>query len=455
MADFDVMVIGGGPAGFAAALKAAEAGAEVALIEAERPGGACVHYACIPTNILLDSAINFVEARSLATLGVFDAGEQFNFGRAVARKDALVQQLFDGMATALRTSRVKVIAGRAAFVSPSRVEVITSASTNQISAEAFVITTGTRWEPPAIPGLDAERILTADAIQRLTVAPKSAVVLGGGAAGTAFALEYAALLAIAGSEVAFAAPGERLVPALDADLDATAATALTDLGVRVFYRATCVAGGPTSFTIAHKDGSLEVPGAVVVAADVRRPYFETLNLSSAGVDASGHIMVGRDCRTNVPHIFAAGDVTGGPMLASAAAQMGEVAGANAIGGDAMTRLGALPHILHTLPGIAWVGRTEEAALAEGFKVTSGASDLAFNPRAIALGARSGIVKVVAERTLGEILGVHIVGPDASELIGIAAAAIQAEATLADLASMTFSHPSMAEGLVEAARRALR
>jgi dihydrolipoamide dehydrogenase len=455
MADFDVIVIGGGPGGFAAAIKAAEAGAAVALIEAEKPGGACVHYACIPTNILLDSAINYVEARSLAALGVFEAGQTFNFGRAVARKDALVRQLADGVTRALRTSNVTVIAGRAAFVSPSTVEVLGPEGKRQLSAEAFVIATGTRWEPPSIPGVPTDRVLTADAVQRLAVAPESAVVLGGGPAGTAFAVEYAALLAIGGGEVAFVAPGERLVPALDGDLDGAAATALTDLGVSVFYGAACVAGGPRSVTIAHQGGSIEVPGEIVVAADARRPYFETLNLGAAGVEASDRVPVGRDCRTNVPRIFGAGDVTGGPMLASAAAQMGEVAGVNAAGGHATTRPGALPHVLHTLPGIAWVGRTEVEARAEGFDVACGMCDLSFNPRSLALGARPGMVKVVAERSLGEILGVHVVGSEASELVGIAAAAMQGETTLAGLASMTFSHPSMAEALVDAARQALR
>ena len=455
MADFDVIVIGGGPAGFAAALRAAEGGAQVALVEAERPGGACVHYACIPTNILLDSAVEYLKARSLAVFGVFEMGEAFNFGRAVARKDALVRQLSEGVAIALRTSGVRTIAGKAAFVSPASVELVSSEGRDQLSAEAFVIATGSRWDPPEVPGLAAERILTADAVQGMVVAPESAVVLGGGPGGTAFAVEYAALLAIAGSDVAFVAPGERLVAGLDADLDAAVEAVLTDLGVKVFYGAGCVGSGPTRLTVSHRGGSVEVPAEVVIAPDVRRPYFEALNLALAGVDAAGHIKVRRDCRTNLPHIFAAGDVTGGPMLASAAAMMGEVAGANAVGGEVVTRLGALPHILHTLPGVAWVGKNEGDARAEGYDVVSGISDLAFNPRATALGSGGGIVKVVADRRLGEILGVHVIGPEASEIVGIAAAAIQAELMLTDLSSMAFVHPSVAEGLVEAARRALR
>ena len=189
MADFDVVVIGGGPAGYSAALKAAERGATVALIEAEQPGGACVHHACIPTNILFDSAIRHVEARELAVMGVFEAGEQFNFARAAARKDALVRQMASGIQTALRIRKVTVIEGRAAFTSPSTVRVTTADGGRELTAEAFIIATGTRWEPPVLPGFAPQRVLTADAVQALPSAPRSALLLAEGAGDVPFGLE--------------------------------------------------------------------------------------------------------------------------------------------------------------------------------------------------------------------------------------------------------------------------
>ncbi len=454
MSDFDVLAIGGGPAGYAAALRAAELGARVALVEAEQPGGACVHHACVPTEILLDAALKYVEARELGVLGVFEAGEQFNFARASARMGALTRQVADGVRAALRMRGVALIEGRATFLSPGAVSVMTAGGTEEVSAEAFVIATGTRWDPPTFVGVPPERVLTADGVQALVVAPKSALVLAGGPCEVDFGLEYATLLAIAGSEVTVATRNPRLLPALDATLAGAARMTLTDLGIRVIEGMTDFGAAGAVVSIQHEGGESAVPAENVVVADVRRAYFESLNLAAAGVTAEDRIPVDRCCRTNVAHIFAAGDVTGGMMLSSAATHMGVVAGTNATGAEAATRLTAVPRVLHGVPEIAWAGMSEEAARASGYDVVSGVFDLAFNVRSIALGARKGVVKVVSDRVLGEILGVHAVGPGAGEMVSVAGALMQSEATIHDLAGMVAWHPSMTEGLIEAARRAL-
>ena len=451
MESFDVAVIGGGPAGYAAALKAAELGAQVALIEAEKPGGACVHHACIPTNIMLDAALTHLEARELGVMGVFEAGEQFNFARAAARKDALVKKMGDGIAAALKLRKVKVIEGRAAFGDPHTLDVT---GHDQVRAESIIIATGTRWEAPAIPGVAPERVLTADAVQALPKAPASAVVLGDGPSGTAFGLEYAMLLALAGSSVSIVTSGATILPALDGTVTGILKSALEGAGIRVFENASLAGEGVDTVRVDAANGTESVAAEVLVAADPRRPFFESLNLPAAGVTTTDCIPVDRGCRTNVPHIFAAGDVTGGTMLTNAASHMGEVAGANAAGADERSRLSLIPHLLHTVPEVAWIGLTEEQARAEGYDVRVGLADLSYNARAITLGAREGIVKVVADGELGEVLGVHAAGPNASELLAVATTIMQAEIPLADLAAMTYWHPSIAEGLVEAARRAL-
>jgi dihydrolipoamide dehydrogenase len=454
MAGYRVAVVGGGPAGYAAALKAAESGAEVTLIEAEQLGGACVNYACIPTNILLHSALAHVEALEMGVMGVFSAGETFNLGRAAARKDALVRGMRDGIAAAVRMRKVRHLEGRAAFRSVNVLTVSTGSGTEDIQAEAFVLATGTRWEPPSIPGVAAERVLTADGVQSLPQAPKSAVVLGGGPAGTAFALEYAVLLALAGTEVVLAAPGTALVPRLDSDLHGFVVSSLEAVGVRVVTGVRAAGGDASILVLDGGENSQTVPAEVVVAADVRRPYFETLGLANAGVRAGQGIIVDAQCRTSAAHVFAAGDVTGGAMLSSVASHMGEVAGANAAGDDRCTRLTVIPHVLHTLPETAWVGQTEAEARAAGHNVSTGVHDLSFNAHAVVAGGRQGIVKVVAERELGEILGVHAAGPGAAEIVTVAAALMQAEATVHHLAEMVPWHPSAAEGLRDAARRAV-
>lgn len=452
MADFDVVVIGGGPAGYSAALRAAERGATAALIEAERPGGACVHHACIPTNAMLGAVDAFIAARELDAVGVLQVGEQFNFARAAARKETLVRMIAGNIEAALRMRRVQVVRARASFASAERVK-LDGDDRGEVSAEAIVIATGTRWEPPTVPGVPPDRVLTVDQVHTVQTPPASALVLGRGPAETAFALEYAFMLAAAGSTVTIATPHPRIVPALDGALAELATAVLADAGVTVLTEATVTGAEGERVSIRHAGGVAEVPAEVVIAADPRRPFFETLDLPTAGVRADGRIPVDAGCRTNVASIFAAGDVTGGAMLTAAALHMGEVAGENAAGGEAVARLVRLPHLLHTVPEIGWIGLTEEAARAQGYDVRTGVSDLAYNARAITLGARQGLVKVVADRELGEILGVHAIGPAVSEILAAAAVAMQAEVTLDDLASTVHWHPSVAESLSEAARRA--
>lgn len=456
MADYDVLVIGGGPGGYAAALRAAEHGATVAVVEMGEPGGSCVNYSCIPTNILLSSVASFLDARELDVMGVFSAGETFNLGRANARKDALVRKLSDGIAAMLRMRKVSLIAGRAQFGSPYAVDVaLADGSASQLSAEAFIIATGARWEAPEIPGYPADRILMPDDVQSLAAAPGSVVVLADGPGDVPFGAEYAVLLAAAGSEVTLVTQGERWFSALDQDVAPLARANLEALGVHVETGARITRGDAASVTLATATGERALPADTVLAADPRQAFTAALGLDAAGVHVESHVPVDRTCATNVPHIFAVGDVTGGAMLTNVAEHMGNVAGTNATGGTAAVRLARIPRLVHTFPPVGWVGLTEAEARAQGYDVTVGRADLAFNARSLSLGAREGAVKLVAERELGEILGVHVVGAGADEIITGAAFAIQSESPVDELAATRQWHPTFAEALGEAARQALR
>lgn len=451
MTDFDVVIIGAGPAGFAAAMTAAERGASVAVVEAERPGGACVHHACIPTNILLDSMHQHLAARELDVFGLFKVDEQLKYARAAARKDALVRQLTSGIEVALKIHKITVLKGHGSLGGPGQVLV---SGIGDVSTEAVIVATGAHWEAPSLPGVAPERVLTPDLVQALVTAPASACVLGGGPADTAFALEYAVLLAASGSRVTLATPHSRLVPALDETIAQILTTALTEQGIRLLFDAAVEDGEGGSVLVRHRDGVEHVPAEVVVAADPRRVSRAGLNLESAGLVGDGPIEVDGGCRAGVEWLFAAGDITGGAMLSNAAAQMGEVAGINATGGEARTRLGALPALLHTIPTAGWIGLTEQEARRRGYDVRTGIGDLSTNARAVALGAREGLIKVVTEAELGEVLGVHTLGPGVEEVLAAAALAMQAELTVQDVASTVHWHPSIAESLAQAARRAL-
>uniref|UniRef100_UPI002ADE7763 FAD-dependent oxidoreductase n=1 Tax=Tepidiforma sp. TaxID=2682230 RepID=UPI002ADE7763 len=320
---FDVAVIGGGAAGVAAALEAASLGAAVALVESARPGGSCVHHTCIPTTILLESAAAFVAAREAAVAGIFTAGEALQLGRANDRAAALVRQLAAGVETALRRARVTVLQGRAAFRQPGLLEV---SGSGPLAADAVVVAAGCAWEPPAIPGLPPDRLVTPDVVQSWREPPASCLILGGGPSGGLFAIEYAVLLALAGSAVTLAAPGPLLCPGFDDDLQPVIADLLAAVGVTARAGHAPVAAEDRCVRLAGPGGECSVEADVVLAADPRVPSLEGLCLERAGLQPrDGAIPVDPACATGIPGIYAAGDVTGTGMLSSTAALQGRVA----------------------------------------------------------------------------------------------------------------------------------
>lgn len=455
MAPVDVAVIGGGPAGHAAALAAASRGATVVLIEAEAIGGQCVHSTCIPSGLMLSAAIPFIEVQELGVTGVMDVGAALNLGRAQARRQALVARLAKTVEASLALAGVKVVLGRAHVTAPGQLEVMAAGGgTEALCARALVVATGSRWEPPHFSGVPDSRVVTLDAVVSLDRAPSSALVLAGGPPGTAFAVEAAFLLAAAGTEVLLAAPGERLIEALDADVDEFVRVALENMGIRTVTGASLVAAPDGGARVIYAGGGDAMKAEMVVAPDLRQPHTASLGLETAGVTLGpdGSVPVDDRCRSDVPGLLAAGDVTGDAMVTASAQVAGRVAGANATGADERLRLNAVPRVLHAIPGVAWVGIGEEAAAAAGWDVDVSLVDLTTSARSIVLGGRDGALKLVADREFGQILGVQVVGSDVAEIAAVAALAIQAELTVHDLAASVQWHPSAAESLADAARR---
>jgi dihydrolipoamide dehydrogenase len=442
--DVDVVVIGGGSAGHAAALAAARRKASVVVVETHLVGGNCVHHTCIPSGSMLSAVGPFLETQELGVAGVFDVGQDLRLGRAGARRDALVARLAGGVKASFDNAGIRVLTGTARFAGPHDVEVrLAAGAIEQLHARAVVIATGSDWEPPRLDGVSPAKLVTLDSVVALGAAPASAVVLSGGPARTAFSVESAFLLAAAGCVVTFVAPGGRTVPALDEEVDQLVRASLDGLGVTVLGSA------DTDRVRAALAGS-----AIVVAPDGRAPRTAGLGLSGVGIklDEAGAVVVDAQMRTSLEHVYAAGDVTGGAMVTQVAAHGGRAAGINATGGAASVRLDVVPHVLHTVSPIAWVGLSAAEAGAAGYDVDVAMVDLGWSARGITLGGREGVLTLVVDREFGQVLGASAVGPEAGEIIAVAALAVTSELTVDDLASSVQWHPSAAENLTDAARQ---
>jgi dihydrolipoamide dehydrogenase len=463
--DFDLVVIGSGPAGYSAALRAAELGGGVAVVEHQGAGGNCVRFNCVPSNILLDTVRTALESQALGLQGVLPSTGEPSFSRALARQAHLVAGVETGIRNLLASRRVRYVAGRAKLAqageSDLRVAVQLAEGGNEdLSAGTVIVATGARGVPPTLPGIPPDGVLTSDQLLTLPEPPPSLLVLGGGPAGLVFALEYAFLFTAFGSRVTLAEAGPHVLPGEDADLAGYLAQSLETAGLRVLTGAQVKGfdeeGGERRAMLSTPAGDTAVPAAAVVAPDCRMPYLEGLGLEVLGarLGENGALTVDDGGATSVPGLYGAGDCTGGMMLSHAAIQEGRVAAESALGQKSRLDLRALPRCIHTHPEYAAVGLSDQEARAAGRQVRVGLADLSANARAAALGQPEGVVKLVADARTGEILGVHILGPQASELIGQAVLAMRLEATVYDLAATVYWHPSLSEALSEAARRVL-
>ena len=452
MEDKDVIVIGSGPGGHAAALRAVELGARVTVVEAGPAGGNCVNFGCIPNNIMLETVRFGLELQEFSSSGIVQASDRLNFSRASARRERLVTQMSSGIRNQFEASAIDFVAGRASFTSPTSVTVsLEDGGSADLSGKAFIIATGARPEPPAVPGFAGE-VLTMDQALRLAEPPESALVLGGGPVGLGFALEQAFILAAFGTAVTVVDAGDEPLPGADPEMVEYLIQGLEATGVRVLLGTRVERVDGAEVELATPSGAVRFPAAAVIAPDCRRPYFDGLGLEEAGVHSSDSISVDERCATNVPGLYAVGDVTGAMMFSHAAALQGRVAAENALGLDAHARLRSLPRVVHTEPELAYVGMNEQQAQEKGIEVRTGFSDIGANIRAQARGQRDGIVKLLVGAKHGELLGVHILGPGAGELIGQAALALQLDNTVEELVDITTWHPSLSEALTEAARR---
>jgi dihydrolipoamide dehydrogenase len=445
---YDVMVVGGGPGGYAAAIRAAQLDAKVALVEADTLGGTCVNRGCIPIKVWMTAAESLRKIEQANVFGIQAKVEGVDLKTLVERANGVSRDIRMGMGGLLGNYGVQVIEGRACFNAPDEIEVAGSS----YKAAKFIIATGSRMVLPEIPGL-SDALLTSDQALVMDAIPTSVLVYGGGP----MELEFATLLRCFGSNVTMATGGRRILPLEDQGSNQRLAQVLRENGINLFMGQTLESVKAVDNGFACRfSGTKDEPLIVEkILCAPRRPNTEGLGLDKAGVEvnADGSIKVDDYLQTTASGIYAIGDATGGTMQSHAASAMAITASENAAGQAKAFPFHLIPRGAWSFIEVASVGLTEDEADDRGLETIVGEVPYAINGRSMVINQPKGSVRVVVEEKYGKILGVQIVGPHATELIGEAVTAMQFEYTVAELAASFRVHPTFSESVVDAARDA--
>jgi dihydrolipoyl dehydrogenase len=453
-----MVVIGSGPGGYAAAFRAADLGLEVTLIDAAPAlGGECLHHGCIPSKALLTATHLLEQISAAQTMGIRAEHVSVDSATMNQWKDGIVGQLAKGLDQLAERRGIEIVHGRATFTGSRRLR-ISEAGAGSLSFEQAIIASGSR--AMHLPGIeiDGERVMTSREALQLRELPQRLLVIGGGYIG----LELGSVYARLGSQVTVVELTAQLLPGIERDLVQVVQQSLRKRGVEILLRTKVTGvqheGQHVTVNLARENGTtqaLEVDRVLVAVG--RRPNTESLGLEQTRVklDGRGFIQVNAQRRTTDARIYAVGDVTGEPMLAHKAAREGKVAAEAIAGEPAAFDNVTVPAVVFTDPEIAFCGMSEEQARAAGYTLKVGKFPFRALARALTLNATEGFVKVIADAERDIVLGVRMVGPDASDLISEAVLAIEMGAQLEDLAASIHPHPTLSEAVAEAAEVALQ
>ena len=461
---FDVVVVGAGPGGYIAAIRAAQLGMSVACVDEWKnskggpaPGGTCTNVGCIPSKALLQSSEHFDHAtHHFADHGISATGVTMDVKKMLARKDTVVKQNNDGILYLLKKNKVSFFHGRGSFVKAleSGYEILVKGSTEEtLLAKQVVIATGSTARALAGTPFDEENILSNDGALRLEATPKKLGLIGSGVIG----LEMGSVWRRLGSDVTILEGLPTFLGAVDEQIAKEAHKLFVKQGLKIELGVKVgeITSGKKGVSVAYTDASgtektLDVDKLIISIGRV--PNTTGLNAQAVGLklDDRGAIWVDDECRTNLAGVWAVGDVVRGPMLAHKAEEEGVAVAERIAGQHGHVNFNTIPWVIYTSPEIAWVGQTEQQLKATGRAYKSGTFPFLANGRARALGDTSGMVKFLADAVSDEILGVHIVGPQASELIAEAVVAMEFRASSEDIARICHAHPSLSEATKEAA-----
>jgi len=448
-----VAVLGGGPGGYVSAIRLAQLGAEVTLIEKEHIGGTCLNEGCIPTKVLLNTTELYnLLCRDGTILGLDIKELKLNWQMVQERKNMVIQQLVEGVKTLLETNRVNVISGKGRFLTNHEIEVITSNKERVVVPfDKAIVATGSMPIRIPIPGIDLEGVLTSAEALALDKVPKSICIIGGGVIG----VEFANVFSNAGSKVTIVEMLPNIVANMDEDIVECLKVQLMEAGIEINVNSKVdkieKQGDHLKVTICTPEGVESIDAEKVIVATGRKPNTEGLGLERIGVKTErGSIAVDASMRTNLENIYAIGDCTGKALLAHVASSQGIVAAENIMGKSIPIDFRTIPSCVYTNPEIASVGLTEKQALEKGYRVKVSKFPLYANGKSVIMGEVNGLVKFVVDEDTDEILGLHMAGNHATELIHIGALAIRLEATVDEIITTIHAHPTVSESILEAA-----
>lgn len=451
----ETVVIGAGPGGYVAAIRAAQLGQKVTIIEKAELGGVCLNVGCIPSKALINAAHKYLDAKESEDIGITAENVKVDFSKVQQWKASVVNKLTSGVASLLKGNKVQIVKGEAFFVDANTLRVINEDSAQTYTFKNAIIATGSR--PIELPAFKfSKRVIDSTGALNLPEIPKKLIVIGGGYIGTELGTAYANF----GTEVTIIEGADEILPGFERQMTALVKKNLKKKGATIITKALAKGveekedGVIVTYEVNGKEEKVEADYVLVTVG--RRPNTDELGLEQLGVELTdrGLIKVDKQCRTNIPNIYAIGDVVPGPALAHKASYEGKVAAEAISGHPSEVDYLAIPAVCFSDPELATVGYTEEQAKAEGIEITVGRFPFAANGRSLALNNSDGFLKLITRKEDGLVIGGQIAGPGASDMIAEIGLAIEAGVTAEDIAMTIHAHPTLGEITMEAAEVAL-
>jgi dihydrolipoamide dehydrogenase len=452
---YDVIVIGGGPGGYVAAIRAAQLGMKVGLVERDKLGGVCLNWGCVPSKALLKSAELYNTFKKSQEFGISHTGLTYDFSKIITRSRGVADRISKGVEYLMKKNKIEIIPGTAKLTGRNSIEVTKDGKvTDTIKSKSIILATGGR--PRSVPGvtIDQKKIITSTEAMSLPEQPKSLIVIGGGAIGVEFAYFYNSF----GTKVTIVEMLPSILPIEDKEITKILDSSLKKSGIDILTNTKVESvkiDHEVTVTVSDKDGKKDIKADLALMAVGVQANIENLGLEAVGVKTErGFIIVNEFGKTNIDGIYAIGDVSGPPLLAHVASHEGIVA-VDHIAGKAKHGIDKLniPSCTYCQPQVASVGLTEEAAVAKGYKVKIGRFPFRPLGKAMAIGETEGIVKLVFDEKYGELLGAHIIGSEATEMIAELGMAKALETTWEELHNTMHAHPTLSEAVMEAAGQA--